>query len=194
LAFPRLPRTVRPMARVICAAAVPAPPLAPCATSLQIRVAAPWKRTLCAALGRCCNECVPSKECLARVWDESPRGPKSRRNRGESGRNRNAADCGVAWFARIGRVCGRFVENDIEIDVLSELTDRDVDQLGISLGHRRKILRSIRDLGGGAAPVTKSSGSNLVESAVEPTRSVNITVSWRRSASSLAFGSGGAAA
>ena len=36
-------------------------------------------------------------------------------------------------------------------------------------------------------------GTRFVESAVEPTRSVNMTVSWRRSASSRAFGSGGAA-
>src|SRR5215470_5644750 len=35
----------------------------------------------------------------------------------------------------------------------------------------------------------KSSGSSFVESAVEPTRSVNITVSWRRSASSRRTGS-----
>jgi len=49
------------------------------------------------------------------------------------------------------------------------------------------------------APTTerRSSGSSLVDSAVEPTRSVNITVSWRPSASSLrvssvATGAGGA--
>jgi class 3 adenylate cyclase len=60
------------------------------------------------------------------------------------------------WLASLGlaEYADRFAENDIEIDVLSELTDRDLAQLGISLGHRRKILRAIRDLGEGAAPVT----------------------------------------
>jgi class 3 adenylate cyclase len=59
------------------------------------------------------------------------------------------------WLGSLGlaEYADRFAENDIEIDVLSELTDRDLEQLGISLGHRRKILRAIRDLGGGAAPV-----------------------------------------
>jgi SAM domain (Sterile alpha motif)/Adenylate and Guanylate cyclase catalytic domain len=60
------------------------------------------------------------------------------------------------WLKKLGlsEYTERFVENDIEIDVLSELTDRDLQQLGISLGHRRKILRAIRELGGGAAPAT----------------------------------------
>jgi class 3 adenylate cyclase/predicted ATPase len=59
------------------------------------------------------------------------------------------------WLDSLGlaEYADRFAENDIEIDVLSELTDRDLEQLGVSLGHRRKILRAIRDLGGGAAPV-----------------------------------------
>jgi len=37
----------------------------------------------------------------------------------------------------------RFAENDIEIDVLSELTDQDLERLGVSLGHRRRMLRAI---------------------------------------------------
>lgn len=58
------------------------------------------------------------------------------------------------WLGSLGlaEYADRFAENDIEIDVLSELTDRDLEQLGISLGHRRKILRAIRDLVAGEAP------------------------------------------
>ena len=37
----------------------------------------------------------------------------------------------------------RFAENDIDIDVLGELTDQDFDRLGVSLGHRRRMLRAI---------------------------------------------------
>jgi hypothetical protein len=42
-----------------------------------------------------------------------------------------------------------FRESDIEADVLTELTDQHLKDLGVSLGHRLKILRAIREL---AAP------------------------------------------
>ena len=45
----------------------------------------------------------------------------------------------------------RFTESDIDLDVLSELTDQDFDRLGVSLGHRRRMLRAIRELG--ASPI-----------------------------------------
>ena len=53
------------------------------------------------------------------------------------------------WLASLGlsEYAARFAENDIDIDVLPEVTDQDLEQLGISLGHRRRILRAIRDLG-----------------------------------------------
>src|SRR5215471_18026657 len=43
----------------------------------------------------------------------------------------------------------RFAEECIEIDVLSELADRDLETLGISLGHRRRMLRAIQERGAG---------------------------------------------
>ncbi len=57
------------------------------------------------------------------------------------------------WLQKLGleQYAQRFDENDIEIDVLSELTDQDFDRLGVSLGHRRRMLRAIRELA--AAPV-----------------------------------------
>ena len=39
-----------------------------------------------------------------------------------------------------------FSANDIDLDVLGELTDADLDQLGVSLGHRRKLLRALAAL------------------------------------------------
>jgi hypothetical protein len=46
------------------------------------------------------------------------------------------------WLASLGmsEYSERFAEECIEIDVLSELTDRDLERLGISLGHRRRML------------------------------------------------------
>ena len=52
------------------------------------------------------------------------------------------------WLKRLGmsEYAQRFAESDIDIDVLSELTDQDFDRLGVSLGHRRRMLRAIREL------------------------------------------------
>src|SRR6516164_2531139 len=57
------------------------------------------------------------------------------------------------WLEKLGmsEYAKRFAENDIDIDVLSELTDQDFDRLGVSLGHRRRMLRAIRELG--ASPI-----------------------------------------
>src|SRR6516164_7910399 len=54
------------------------------------------------------------------------------------------------WLRTLGmsEYAERFAENDIEIDILPELTDQDLERLGVSLGHRRRILRAIRELGG----------------------------------------------
>jgi hypothetical protein len=48
----------------------------------------------------------------------------------------------------------RFADNDIDASVLPELTDQDLKDLGVSLGHCRKMLRAIRDLGGASVAAT----------------------------------------
>jgi hypothetical protein len=45
-----------------------------------------------------------------------------------------------------------FAENDIDVEVLGELTDKDFDRLGVSIGHRRKMMRAIREFA--ASPVS----------------------------------------
>jgi class 3 adenylate cyclase len=42
----------------------------------------------------------------------------------------------------------RFAENDIDIAVLRHLTDQDLKELGVSLGHRRKMLAAIAEVAG----------------------------------------------
>jgi hypothetical protein len=37
----------------------------------------------------------------------------------------------------------RFPENDIDIEVLGELADTDFDRVGVSIGHRRKLLKAL---------------------------------------------------
>jgi class 3 adenylate cyclase/predicted ATPase len=44
-----------------------------------------------------------------------------------------------------------FAENRIDVSVLPELTDVDLEKIGVVLGDRRKILRAIREAGGTAA-------------------------------------------
>ena len=57
------------------------------------------------------------------------------------------------WLEKLGmsEYAQRFAENDIDVEVLSELTDKDFDPLGVSIGHRRKIMRAIREFA--ASPV-----------------------------------------
>ena len=52
------------------------------------------------------------------------------------------------WLEKLGlsEYAQRFAENDINISVLRLLTDQDLKELGVSLGHRRKILTAIAEL------------------------------------------------
>jgi class 3 adenylate cyclase/tetratricopeptide (TPR) repeat protein len=58
---------------------------------------------------------------------------------------------GIAeWLASIGlgEYARRFAENAIDLSVLRDLTEQDLKELGVLLGHRRKILRAIAELDG----------------------------------------------
>jgi class 3 adenylate cyclase len=59
------------------------------------------------------------------------------------------------WLASLGlsEYAQRFAENDVDVTVLRHLTDQDLKEIGVSLGHRRKILASIAELTG-ATPTT----------------------------------------
>ncbi len=51
------------------------------------------------------------------------------------------------WLAELG--LGQYFdvlsENDIDFDIISDLTDSDFEKLGFSLGHRRKLLRALAE-------------------------------------------------
>jgi class 3 adenylate cyclase/tetratricopeptide (TPR) repeat protein len=64
----------------------------------------------------------------------------------------------------------RFAENDIDIDVLGELRDQDLEKLGVSLGHRRKMLRAIRELCN--QPIAVAAGKPAAQPRIEPQRDV----------------------
>src|SRR6202522_127953 len=44
-----------------------------------------------------------------------------------------------------------FEANDIDLDILPELSERDLEQLGVSLGNRRRLLKAIAERGAGTA-------------------------------------------
>src|SRR5215475_3541241 len=55
------------------------------------------------------------------------------------------------WLEKLGlgQYAQRFAENDIDFEILTDLTDQDLEKIGFtSLGHRRKLLRAIANLKG----------------------------------------------
>jgi class 3 adenylate cyclase len=55
------------------------------------------------------------------------------------------------WLEKLGlgQYASRFADNDINFAILSDLTDQDLKELGVSsLGHRRQLLRAIAELNG----------------------------------------------
>jgi len=46
----------------------------------------------------------------------------------------------------LGQYAQRFADNDIDTNILPDLTDADLEKIGVSLGHRKRILRAIAEL------------------------------------------------
>jgi class 3 adenylate cyclase/predicted ATPase len=66
---------------------------------------------------------------------------------------------GIAeWLASIGlsEYARRFADSAIDLSVVRDLTEQDLKDLGVLLGHRRKILRAIAELGGAASARTET--------------------------------------
>jgi class 3 adenylate cyclase/predicted ATPase len=69
-------------------------------------------------------------------------------------------DLGLAQYARA------FAENDVDFDILPDLGERDLEELGVSLGHRRKLLRAIAAL----SAASGRSARTLAAAARSPSR------------------------
>src|SRR5215475_2357758 len=77
---------------------------------------------------------------------------------------------GIAeWLASIGlgEYAQRFAENAIDLSVLRDLTEQDFKELGVLLGHRRKILRAIAELDGVAPAPTRSATDPVLRGEAE---------------------------
>jgi class 3 adenylate cyclase len=71
---------------------------------------------------------------------------------------------GIAdWLKQLGleQYTQRFAENEIDVTVLRHLTDQDLREIGVPLGHRRKILAAIREDVGSPTPATSEPVSHL---------------------------------
>src|SRR6516225_6321215 len=55
------------------------------------------------------------------------------------------------WLERLGmsEYAGCFAENKIDVSVLRHLTDQDLKDIGVPLGHRRKMLAAIAERSNG---------------------------------------------
>jgi len=76
------------------------------------------------------------------------------------------------WLEKLGMsaYAQRFAVNDIDLEVLSELTDSDFDRLGVSIGHRRKMIRAIRDFAASpVSAVTERSAPAAITAPAAPT-------------------------
>jgi class 3 adenylate cyclase/tetratricopeptide (TPR) repeat protein len=62
------------------------------------------------------------------------------------------------WLEKLGlsQYAQRFAENGIDVSVLRYLTDQDLKDIGVLLGHRRKMLAAISELGGAIPGTTEA--------------------------------------
>jgi class 3 adenylate cyclase len=76
------------------------------------------------------------------------------------------------WLEKLGmsEYAQRFAENAIDLGVLPDLTDQDLEKLGVLLGHRRKILRAIAALNGAPPTVDPAAPAVPARAATAPVK------------------------
>ena len=75
------------------------------------------------------------------------------------------------WLEKLGlgQYAQRFAENDINFSILSDLTDQDLKELGMSsLGHRRQLLRAIAELSRAEKDILKTTDAPAAPVAPHP--------------------------
>src|SRR6516162_2970524 len=94
------------------------------------------------------------------------RGAGAAMARGSTG---NAMKGMTEWLASIGlsEYAQRFADNAIDLSVLRDLTEQDLKDLGVLLGHRRKMLRAIAELEGTALAPTETATESAPQDAAE---------------------------
>jgi SAM domain (Sterile alpha motif) len=72
------------------------------------------------------------------------------------------------WLEKLGmsEYAQRFAENRIDLSVLPDLTDQDLEKLGVVLGDRRKMLRAIANLDNAQPAVASAPAASVQPIAV----------------------------
>jgi hypothetical protein len=73
----------------------------------------------------------------------------------------------------LGQYEANFRENKIDFDVLADLSDGDLQELGVPLGDRRRLLRAIAELGAQQPRTTQARRTPAV-----PAPFILLTSSW----------------
>jgi len=73
------------------------------------------------------------------------------------------------WLASLGlsEYAQRFAENHVDAGVLPDLTDQDLRELGVPLGHRRKMLRAIAQLNAAALEPAEAATERVLRDEAE---------------------------
>jgi hypothetical protein len=82
------------------------------------------------------------------------------------------------WLDKLGmsEYVQRFAENKIDVSVLRHLTDQDLKDIGVPLGHRRKMLATISELAGAATSTREPIASWLEPKAQDTAERRQVTV------------------
>src|SRR6476646_5960535 len=86
------------------------------------------------------------------------------------------------WLEELGmsEYTQRFAENGIDFGVLPNITDQDLKDIGVLLGHRRKILRAIGELSNAQAlvqaPISTPPAISSVSAAKDTAERRQVTV------------------
>jgi class 3 adenylate cyclase len=82
------------------------------------------------------------------------------------------------WLGRLGLVqyAQRFAENEIDVSVLPHLTDQDLKDIHIPLGHRRKILAAISESAAAAQAAPELSAASIAPKTPDAAERRQVTV------------------
>ena len=82
------------------------------------------------------------------------------------------------WLEKLGmsEYVDRFAENRIDFSVLPDLTDQDLEKLGVLLGDRRKMLRAIAKLEALDAPIAVATTTPATPRSVDTAERRQVTV------------------
>jgi class 3 adenylate cyclase len=85
------------------------------------------------------------------------------------------ADDIAQWLEELGlgQYAQVFVDNDIDLEVLPDLEDIDLEKLGVTMGHRKKLLRAI-------AATFEAQGGDKADNAHRPASASSATEAERR--------------